>query len=387
MLSPCLRHRPCNIDLVRLLVTRLASQLSIYLGRQFLAALGGVLAVFLGLILLFDTIELLRRTTRAGGADLITLFGLAMLKAPYTIQNTLPFAVMIAVMFALFRLARNHELVVMRSVGVSVWQALAPCVALAAFIGVFVLTVFNPLAAGFLSTYERKADTLAGSGSATLDIGETGFWLREVKDGQASIVHANGVRQQDTGLALSGITILITNSKNELQRRVEAEHGELRGGVFTLEKTWELEPGRPSVRHDTFTQATAITLAQIQDSFADPETLSVWDLPEFIAVSQAAGVSALPHRMYLQSLLAKPMMLCAMVLLAASFFLTSETRMAGWTLRGAAGVGAGFLLYFFNQFTYQLGANTTLPIGLAAWAPAAIAMLLSLAFLFYREDG
>jgi lipopolysaccharide export system permease protein len=373
--------------LVSLPVNRLAPQLSIYLGRQFLAALGVVLAVFLGLILLFDTIELLRRTTRAGGADLTTLLGLALLRAPHTIQDTLPFAIMIAVMFALFRLARNHELVIIRSAGVSVWQVLAPTVILAAFIGVFTLAIFNPLAAGLFTTYGRLVEGLAGNDMATLDIGETGFWLREVKEGQASIVHATSVRQQDAALTLNGITILITNNKNQLLRRIDAEHGELRDGAFILHNTWELEPGRPPIRHATFSQPTTITLAQIQDSFAEPKTLSVWDLPEFIAVSQAAGFSALPHRLYLQTLMAMPLMLCAMVLLAASFFLTSQARMAGWTVRGAAGVASGFMLYFFSQFTYALGLTATLPIILAAWAPATIALLLSLAFLFYREDG
>lgn len=385
MLRP--RKHCVLFPLVLLPVNLLAPQLSIYLGRQFLAALGAVLAVFLGLILLFDTIELLRRTTRDGGADLTTLLGLAMLRAPHTMQDTLPFAIMIAVMFALFRLARNHELVIIRSAGVSVWQILTPTVILVTVIGALTLTIFNPLAAGLLTTYQRLVGGLAGNDVATLDIGETGFWLREVKDGNASIVHAVGVRQNDAALELNDVTILMTNDKNQLLCRIEAERGELRQGTFILGNTWELEPGRPPVRHTTYTQSTTITLAQIQDSFAEPKTLSVWDLPEFIAVSQAAGFSALPHRLYLQTLIAMPLMLCAMVLLAASFFLTSQARMAGWTVRGAAGVASGFVLYFFSQFTYALGLSATLPIVLAAWAPAAIALLLSLAFLFYREDG
>ena len=76
-----------------------------------------------------------------------------------------------------------------------------------------------------------------------------------------------------------------------------------------------------------------------------------------------------------------------MVMLAAAFFLTAQARLAAWTLRAAAGVAAGFLLYFFSQFTYALGLAATLPVLLAAWAPAAIALLLSLAFLFFNEDG
>ena len=368
-------------------MTRFAPLLSIYIGRQFLAALGSVLAVFMGLILLFDTVELLRRTVRADGAELSTIFGLALLKAPHTMEDTLPFAIMIAVMFALFRMARSHELVIIRSAGVSAWQVLAPAIILAAAIGFISFTIFNPLAAGLYATYDRLKEGLVRNDVAALDIGDSGFWLREVNDGRATIVHALAVRQEDTALSLTGVTILITGPKNELIRRVEAPRGVLRNGKFELEDAWDLEPAQPGVRHALYSQPTTITLTQIQDSFGDPDMLSFWELPEFIATSQASGFSALPHRLHLQALVATPLMLAAMVMLAAAFFLTAQARLAAWTLRAAAGVAAGFLLYFFSQFTYALGLAATLPVLLAAWAPAAIALLLSLAFLFFNEDG
>jgi lipopolysaccharide export system permease protein len=350
-------------------------------------ALGGVLAVFLGLILLFDTIELLRRTVRSDDAQLLTLFGLALLKAPHTIQDTMPFAVMIAVMFALFRLTRHHELVIIRAVGVSVWQILAPTIALAGIIGVLSLMIFNPLASGFYATYERMKDGLIRNDMAAMDIGDSGFWLREKRGLEAVIVHAVQVRKEGEGLDLGGVTILVTGPNNEFIRRIEAPKGELRGGNFRLIDTIEMEPGDPIITHPEYIQPTTITLGQVQDSFAAPETLSFWDLPDFIATSRAAGFSARPHRLYFHSLIATPALLCAMVLLAAAFFLTPHSRMAEWTVRGAAGVGAGFLLYFYNQFTYALGLNATLPLLVAAWAPALTALLLSAAFLFYREDG
>jgi len=264
---------------------------------------------------------------------------------------------------------------------------LAPVLVIAAIIGFFSLTVFNPIAASFYANYERLKDGLIRNDVTALDIGDTGFWLREVKGDEAAIVHADNVRQNDGVLSLTGVTILVTDKKNELLRRIEAETGQLVGNEFRLANTLELEPGKTAIPHAAYVQATTITLNQIQDSFAAPETLSFWDLPEFIAISQAAGFSARPHRLYLQSLIATPALLCAMVLLAASFFLTTQARLAGWTIRGAGGVAAGFLLYFYNQFTYALGLNATLPLLIAAWAPALTALLLSLTFLFYREDG
>ena len=76
-----------------------------------------------------------------------------------------------------------------------------------------------------------------------------------------------------------------------------------------------------------------------------------------------------------------------MVLVASSFYLTVNTRIPGWTLRGAAGIGTGFLLYFFNHFAYALGLSATLPLALAAWAPTTATTMIGIAYLFHREDG
>jgi len=109
---------------------RLTPTLSTYLGWHFLMAFLAVLSVVIGLIVLFDLIELMRRTANLDGISLPTLLGLSLLKMPRTVQDALPFIVLIGMMLALWRLARSHELVVIRSAGVSVWQMLMPTLAL-----------------------------------------------------------------------------------------------------------------------------------------------------------------------------------------------------------------------------------------------------------------
>jgi lipopolysaccharide export system permease protein len=372
-------------------VHRISPSLSVYLGARFLAAFGGALALIAALILVFDAIELLRRSAPVAGIGTGTILGLALLKLPHTIQDSLPFVVMIAVMYALFRLSRHHELVVMRAVGVSAWQVLAPTVLLVAALGAINLLAVNPVAAGLYDTYKRLERDLIDPSATAFDLGRSGFWLREATgDGAAAIatvVHADAVQQDGGALRLSGVSIFISDAKGGLIRRFEAESAVLRDGYFNMTQVAMLEPGRPTRRFPAYRRKTAITLTQIQDSFAAPETLSVYDLPGFVAFSRAAGFSALPHRLYWQSLLASPVMLCAMVLVAASFYLTAHARVSGWTLRALGGIGAGFLLYFFSRFTYALGLSATLPLSLAAWSPAVVALLLSLWYLFYAEDG
>ena len=368
-------------------MNRFSATLSIYLGRHFLLAFFGLLVGVVGLILLFDTIELMRRALRAEDLGLGTLLWMAFLKLPHTVQDTLPFAVMIAMMYVLFRLSRSHELVVIHSAGVSVWQFLAPPVILAGVLGILNLALVDPVAAGMYETYKRMEEGLILSKATTLNIGEGGLWLREASGDLAKVVHADYVRQEDGILFLTRVAIFETDAGEHLSRRIEAASGQLVDGFLKLDDVWDMAPGQKTLFHGEYFLPTSITLDQVQNSFEAPQTMSLWDLPTFISFSQASGFSALPHRLYWHSLLASPFMLCAMVLVAAAFYMTANARHSSWAMRGTAGLATGFLLYFFSRFTYALGLSATLPLILAAWAPAAVAGLLGLTYLFHREDG
>ncbi len=368
-------------------MNRLSPTLSLYIGWQFLVAFVAVLLVIMGLILLFDLIELVRRSVRAEDLGLGVLFGLAALKLPKTLQDVLPFAVMIGMMFALFRLARNSELVVMRSAGVSVWQFLAPTLVLVAALGVLNLAVVNPFSASLYQTYEQLEEELIFKKASALNIGVGGLWLRESSEDEQLVVHAQSVRQEDRILFMRGASLFEMDGAGRFVRRYEAQDGQLLDGFFKLDRVWESAPDTSSVFHQELFLPTSITLNQVQESFAAPQTMSFWELPAFIEFSEASGFSARPHRLYWQSQLASPFLFCAMVLVASAFYLTTNTRLGGWTKRGLAGLGAGFMLYFFSRLTYALGLSAILPLPLAAWAPTAVAAALGLTYLFHREDG
>jgi lipopolysaccharide export system permease protein len=132
--------------------------------------------------------------------------------------------------------------------------------------------------------------------------------------------------------------------------------------------------------------ATDITLDNINESFAPPETMSFWDLPAFIHNLERAGFSALRHRMYLHTLLAAPLLLCAMVLIAATFTL-KQSRRGNPTYVVVAGIMTGFVLFFLSDVVAALGMRESIPVVLAAWTPSGVSTLLGLALVFHLEDG
>ena len=139
-------------------------------------------------------------------------------------------------------------------------------------------------------------------------------------------------------------------------------------------------------KREFYTIPTNLTLAQIQDSFSSPDTMSFWELQDFIAVLEQSGFSALRHKLYFHSLLATPILLSAMIFIAAIFSLKFSRRSkTGIRIFGA--VFAGFLLFFMTKFTSSYGMAGNMPIVLAAWSPAIISIIVGAWMLLHQEDG
>lgn len=366
---------------------RLSPILTRYVGRTFLGSFLGMLAFIVGLILLGDSIELLRRLASREGASMLTVLMMALLKLPHMMHVAMPFAVMLGSMVALWRLTRSHELVAARAAGVSVWQFLAPVVTAAFLIGVIDVTAFNPLAAALHSRFEAMEDRFSIRDNSPLSLGENGLWLRERQGDGVMVVHAARVRQEATELRLHELSIVFESADSEFSHRVEASEATLRDGSFELRGAWELYPGKPAVRREMMQLATSLTPNRINDNFAAAESISFWQLPEYIAYFEDSGFSAHKQRLYFQSLLASPLLLCAMVLVAAVFALQPNMRSGGMLMRFGGGVIAGLVFFFFSNVINALGSSQTLPLLLAAWSPPVITGLAGLGLLFHYEDG
>lgn len=366
---------------------RLSPTLSLYIGRQYLSAFVATLAVVSGIVLMFDVIELLRRASGKQAIGFFMVVEMALCKLPQMVQTLLPFAVMIGAMIVFWRLTRTRELVVTRAAGVSVWQFLAPIMILVFVLGILMVSVFNPLASSLFSRYERMQDQAQIRLNNPLSFSSGfGLWLRETLGNRQTVIHAQTVRQEGLSLVLGGVSIFHLED-NRFTFRHDAKLGRIADQRIDLDQVWEIVPGRPSEPREHITLPTTLTISKIQDNFSSPETMSFWELPGFIRFTEESGFSAQKHRMYFQSLLASPILLCAMVLVAAVFSLRPNLRMGGVMIRLGGGVGAGFLLFFFSKVTFALGLSGTLPPSLAAWSPAMVTLLAGLSTLFHLEDG
>lgn len=366
---------------------RLSWTFSRYLGSRFLAGIG---VVFIGcacLIFLVDLVELLRRASNREGIPVDTVIAMALLKLPNVAEAALPFTVLFGGIWTFVRLTRSNELVIARAAGVSVWQFIAPALSIAALIGVFVITVYDPVGATLNARFEQLESKYLRGNTSTLAMKSTGFWLRQGAGDMQSVIHAAKVSQvTDDSMRLEKVLVFLYRDQDDFAGSIGASAAELEDGSWRLEDATLWRMGETPRHFAAYALPTALSAEQIRESFASPKTLSFWELPRFIALAQAAGFTALPHRLHWHGILATPLMLCAMVLIAATFSLR-VTRLGGVPQLAGAGILTGFAFYFLTDVSQAFGVSGILPVVLAAWAPASIALLLGLAMLLHLEDG
>lgn len=356
-----------------------------YIAKQFFGWCTGIFLAMLSIVFILDYIELIRRSGTRPDATLLVLLEMAALKEPYMAQQIMPFAILFGTMMAFWHLTRSHELVVARAAGISVWQFLAPPLAGAFFLGVAVVTVFNPIASVMQASYEQLENRILRGGGDQLALSRSGLWLRQSDpQGNHAIVHASGFAVKDR--ALQNVMILFLADDKRLVKRIDAKKAVLRQGAWEVTDGFEWRPDKPLVPFKHLDVATNLTARKIQESFASPETMSFWELPGFIKLLDKSGFSSQRHRLYFNALLARPFLYAAMVLIAASFSLRMQRR-GGATLMIAAGIASGFALYFLSDLVLALGRSATIPIVLAAWTPTGVAWLLGTSLLLHLEDG
>ncbi|TMV91684.1 LPS export ABC transporter permease LptG [Thioclava sp. BHET1] len=370
--------------------------LSIYLARRFIRSFLVVLASFWGILFLIDLVEEVRRFSDAK-LSLPQLAFLSMLNIPTTLYNILPLIVMLSAVALFIALARRSELVVIRASGQSGLRLLAAPLIVALIIGLLALFVGNPLASATEKRYDAQLEHYQADGGSAVSIGREGVWMRQsaghAADGAAlaqAVIHATRANADAT--TLYNVTFLIFDPQNGPFRRIDAAKAQLEPGHWVLDdvKDWPLgsstNPERDAKTAKTLTLASDLTVERIRDSFGQPSAVPIWQLPSFIAQLEEAGFSARRHMVWFQMELALPLVLAAMVLIAASFSM-DHIRAGGTGMKVLLALAAGLGLFFLRNIAQVLGDNGQIPVMLAAWAPPVIGLMLPLALLLHREDG
>lgn len=364
-----------------------------YVARRFLRSFLTIAGAFLLILLLIDMIEMIRRFADRGiglgGA--LRLAGLNVASSFYAI---LPLLTVLAGIALFLNLARTSEMVAIRASGRSALKVVTAPAVTAALVGALTVGLLNPLVAVTGARFDEAVAEIERSSRQTVSVGDSAVWLRQaVAQGtdEAGQIVIRARRASPDATTLYDATFLVFDDASGPVRRIDAREARLVPGAWQLSQVrdYPLTDPNPQAAATTAPQlelASDLTAQRIREGFGRPEAVSIWQLPGFIAGLERAGFSAARHRVWLQMELARPLMMAAMVLLAAAF---TMRHMRGRSTGGAVllAFGAGIGLFFLRNLAQILGDNGQVPPVLAAWTPPLVGGLLAVALILTREDG
>ena len=359
-----------------------------YLTKQLLMNFFGVLLMIVGIILMFEMIELLRRTSSRTDIGGWFMLQMAFTKMPRVLDIVFPFVMMIAAMMTFWKFSKTNEYVVIRSAGVSVWGFLAPALFAVFVLGVLNVSFLNPLSAKLYETYETLDLRFKTKNPNAVLFSSKGLWIREaLSDDVVSVLQAKSVRQDEESLYLHEVSVLEMDRDSQILRRMEAFGGILKNKNMELRDVRIFKSGEPTETLSSVKYETSLNLDRIKENFVEPDAISFWALPETIHFYEMSGFAAGHHKMRFYTLLVSPFLLCSMVLIASIFALKPNVRKGGVLVLIIGGIVTGFLVYFLSQVIYAFGINAYLPPSFAALTPSLVIILITVSVLLHLEDG
>lgn len=360
-----------------------------YIARNYAVHFLALIGILLSVIYIFDVVELMRRAAKIDGVPFESLLTLAAFKLPEAGQAMLPFAVMFAAIYTCWRLTKTQEIVVMRAAGLSAWQFLAPMVLTAAVFGVITTTAINPVSAVLLGRYDQREAEVMQTDASQMTVARTGIWLRQPLglDGRDKAGYAllRAGSFDEAQWRLTNVTLFSFDAEDQFLERLDSPIAYLRDGYWEFRNA-RLHRADGTTGYEVKYIATALTASKIEETFSAPETVSFWSIPEYINIMEETGFPTIRLQIHFQSLLAKPILFAALIFLAATFSLRPP-RFGGTGMLIGLGVLAGFFIFFVESMLQAFGLSQKIPVFMAAWTPAILALLLGVTALLHTEDG
>jgi lipopolysaccharide export system permease protein len=190
----------------------------------------------------------------------------------------------------------------------------------------------------------------------------------------------------DQGLSLAGVIVIQFDPQGRFVERVDADKAHLGDGYWELHKAVVTRPSREPETFDTYTVSTYLSRERVGEAMGSEIAVSVWQLPSLIEIAEKAGLSASRYKMQYALLTSRPMLLMAMVILAATVSLRSF-RSGGTQTMVVTGMVGGIGFFLLTEVSRQIGVAGLVSATAAAWMPISVALLVSLTVLLHQEDG
>ncbi len=301
--------------------------------------------------------------------SLSIIFQLTLLNFLSLIYFTLPLIAFSSTILAYLGLIKGSEKIIINSVGISNVKITLPAIALYIFLGLFFITIINPLTAIFDERYSELEYRYIDRVDKFASITKNGLWLKQENQEKnlSSVLYAREIKEQ--GRYIIDFMILEYDEKGSFQGRLDGTSAVLNEMAY-FEKSLKYQ--------------TNIKPEDIADSLSSPTNISIWRLLTFINFLEGLGYSAIDFKMHLYDLIFLPFFMASLALLASALVrkLKQNDRFTETIIYSLVTI---FIIYFISNLLDALGSTSQLnPIISKASLPLIVTFF---SILIYQKDS
>ena len=230
--------------------------------------------------------------------------------------------------------------------------------------------------------YEAKIAKIFGTDKNDLAVSESGIWIRDNLP-DSRLIFRGETLDAGSSRILNPI-IYEFNETSNLRRVIKADSSQLTKNGWMVENAVSWQNNGSEKILGNIILPTSLGALNLQRSSLSPRALSIFQLPDFILSLEHAGIPATAHRMHLYQLLALPLMMIGITMLAARATLTNSLRGSRSRLF-IRGVMLATIIFIFTYFMQVMGSSLRVPTIVAAWTPAFAVFLIG-AIILARGD-
>ena len=359
------------------------NKINIYILKKFLFSFLITFIVFAVILFIGDFVEQFRKSA-GRNIPLNIITQLTLLNFLSLIYFTLPLIVFFSSLFAFLSLIKGSEKIIINAVGISNIKITMPAVFLYIFLGVFFITIINPLTALFDNRYSELEYKYIDRVDKFASITKNGLWLKQenIEKDLSSVLYAQKIKEQGTHII--DFMILEYDRSGSFQGRLDGNYAVLKDGLWQMKNTQVTPKFGTASFHSYIEYSTNIKPEDITDSLSSPSNISIWRLLTFINFLEGLGYSAIEFKMHLYDLIFLPFFMGSLALLASSLILKLKQNDKS-TKTIVFSLVIIFIIYFLSNLLEALGASSQLnPIASKGLLPL---MVVLLAVIIYQIDN
>ena len=345
--------------------------------------MAGVSSVFI----ISNFVDILKKTARhdVNQVKFLNILLLVLSKVPYLVQESFPYIVFIGAILVFQKLSKKNEYTILKSCGLSFWQFITPFVFTGFILGLFIVTIINPISASLLNYYNKEHSKILGNNQISFSFSDGKIWLVDKSIDPHSKRFLNSQSLSFDSMTFNNVYFVTLNQNFELLNKISANSATLETESWHMKGVTIFEPRKRPEYKENLNMPTLLSAEDIQNNFLDPEAISIWEIPYLIIQLNKSGYSSLKHTSYLYKLINKPIMICFLILVAASFSLKAG-RNTKTSMIIAKGIFLALLTFLIAEFAFISSANGTIESYTAMIFSNITLFSIAITSLYYSDE-